>query len=180
MRLARSSAAAPDDTVLRFLGLDLSRGEALLWFAIFWAVLHHLDHVLRADHSGWPFNPNVSPFTFSFLAYVLLLTAFMTARWPWFRVALTAIVFVFIQVAHIFLEPPADQYNTWTQGSSLSTPGAIPGSNLVGIESPILGYLSVVLSVLMSLSLLAALVEFTREALRARRSRGAVAGGQGT
>ena len=27
-------------------------------------VIHLLDHVLRADHSGWPFLDEVTPFTF--------------------------------------------------------------------------------------------------------------------
>lgn len=35
--------------------------------------LHHLDHVVRGNHSGWPFQEAVTPFTFSLLIYALLL-----------------------------------------------------------------------------------------------------------
>jgi hypothetical protein len=37
------------------------------------AVLHHVDHVVRGNHSGWPFQEAVTPFTFSVLIYALLL-----------------------------------------------------------------------------------------------------------
>jgi hypothetical protein len=34
---------------------------------------HHIDHVVRGNHSGWPFEEAVTPFTFSLLIYALLL-----------------------------------------------------------------------------------------------------------
>jgi hypothetical protein len=34
---------------------------------------HHVDHVVRGNHSGWPFEEELTPFTFSLLIYVLLL-----------------------------------------------------------------------------------------------------------
>jgi hypothetical protein len=37
------------------------------------AVLHHVDHVLRFDHSGWPFKAEVTPFTFSLLVNRVIL-----------------------------------------------------------------------------------------------------------
>ena len=36
-------------------------------------IFHHLDHVVRGNHSGWPFQEAVTPFTFSLLIYALLL-----------------------------------------------------------------------------------------------------------
>jgi uncharacterized membrane protein YhaH (DUF805 family) len=36
-------------------------------------VMHHVDHVIRGNHSGWPFDGAVTPFTFSLLIYALLL-----------------------------------------------------------------------------------------------------------
>jgi len=36
-------------------------------------VLHHIDHVVRGNHSGWPFREEVTPFTFSLLVYALLM-----------------------------------------------------------------------------------------------------------
>jgi hypothetical protein len=64
-------------------------------------VLHHVDHVVRGNHSGWPFEEAVTPFTFSLLIYALLLPGiFMNLRglvaagW-WLFVALVGVVLVF-------------------------------------------------------------------------------------
>jgi hypothetical protein len=44
-------------------------------------LLHHVDHVVRGNHSGWPFVEEVTPFTFSLLVYALLLPGiFMNLR----------------------------------------------------------------------------------------------------
>lgn len=45
------------------------------------AFVHHLDHVVRGNHSGWPFEPAVTPFTFSLLIYALLMPGlYLTAK----------------------------------------------------------------------------------------------------
>ena len=36
-------------------------------------LFHHVDHVVRGNHSGWPFQEEVSQFTFSLLIYALLI-----------------------------------------------------------------------------------------------------------
>jgi hypothetical protein len=42
---------------------------------------HHVDHVVRGNHSGWPFEQEVTPFTFSLLIYALLLPGlYLTAK----------------------------------------------------------------------------------------------------
>ena len=43
-------------------------------------VLHHVDHVIRGNHSGWPFQEEVTPFTFSLLIYALILPG-LYATW---------------------------------------------------------------------------------------------------
>ena len=43
--------------------MKLSRGNKWLLLATTVALVHHIDHVLRVDHSGWPFLPEVTPFT---------------------------------------------------------------------------------------------------------------------
>ena len=49
--------------------------------ATVFSVLHHVDHVARGNHSGWPFQAEVTPFTFSLLIYALILPAiYLTAR----------------------------------------------------------------------------------------------------
>ena len=46
---------------------------ALGFFVTVFGILHHVDHVVRGNHSGWPFQEEVTPFTFSLLVYALLL-----------------------------------------------------------------------------------------------------------
>ena len=44
-------------------------------------IFHHVDHVVRGNHSGWPFHEAVTPFTFSLLIYALLLPGlYLTAK----------------------------------------------------------------------------------------------------
>ncbi len=64
-------------------------------------VLHHVDHVIRGNHSGWPFQETVTPFTFSLLIYALLLPGlYLTIRGRliaryWLFVALVGLALVF-------------------------------------------------------------------------------------
>lgn len=128
------------------------------------AFLHHLDHVLRADNSGWPFTSDVTPFTVSLLVYPIFVLDFLLLRErPWVRVGLVAVLFAALQVTHAIVEPPADQYGTWASGTS-SVAHAVGRPNLLDIASPVLGALSVAVSSLLSLAVLAALVLLAREA----------------
>jgi hypothetical protein len=128
------------------------------------AFLHHIDHVLRADNSGWPFTPDVTPFTISLLVYpIFALDFLLLRRRPWVRVGLVAVLFVALQVTHAIVEPPADQYGTWANGTS-AVPHALGQPNLLDIASPVLGALSVAVSGLLSVAVLAALVLLAREA----------------
>ncbi len=69
------------------MGLQTARDSSrrpLLMFAssaTVFSVLHHVDHVVRGSHSGWPFGAEVTPFTYSLLIYALILPAiYLTAR----------------------------------------------------------------------------------------------------
>ena len=63
-------------------------------------LFHHVDHVVRGNHSGWPFQEEVSPFTFSLLIYALLVPGlYLTLRgrliagyWLFTAVVLFAVV----------------------------------------------------------------------------------------
>jgi hypothetical protein len=139
-------------------------GEWMLLGVVALAFLHHLDHVLRADNSGWPFTPDVTPFTISLLVYPIFVLDFLLLRdRPWIRVGLVAVLFVALQVTHAIVEPPADQYGTWANGTS-AVPHALGQPNLPNITSPVLGALSVAVSSLLSVTVLAALVLLVREA----------------
>jgi hypothetical protein len=78
-------------------------------------------------------------------------------------VGLVAVLFVALQVTHAIVEPPVDQYGTWANGTS-SIPHAVGQPNLFAVTSPVLGAVSVGVSSLLSLAVLAALVLLTREA----------------
>jgi len=64
-----------------------ARGGYRRWLLIFasaaviFGLMHHTDHVIRGNHSGWPFQAEVTPFTFSLLIYALILPGiYLTAR----------------------------------------------------------------------------------------------------
>jgi hypothetical protein len=139
-------------------------GEWMLLGVVALAFLHHLDHVLRGDNSGWPFTPDVTPFTISLLVYPIFVLDFLLLRQrPWVRVGLVAVLFAALQLTHAVVEPPADQYGTWANGTS-AVPHALGQPNLLHTTSPVLGALSVTISSLLSLAVLAALALLAREA----------------
>jgi hypothetical protein len=142
----------------------LTRGEWMLLAVVALAFAHHVDHVLRADNSGWPFTPDVTPFTISLLVYPIFALDFLLLRSrPWVRVALVAGLFVALQIAHAVYEPPTDQYGTWANGVS-SVTHARGRANLLDIASPALGVLSVAVATLLSVAVLVALVLLIGEA----------------
>jgi len=153
---------------------ELLRSEKLLLIAVTIGLLHHGDHILRYDHSGWPFRPDVNPFTVSLLVYPILLVIALLRSRPWLRVGLLAVVFLAVQTAHVLIETPADQYGTWAHGvsSDLSVLGA---PNLLGVASPALGLAAAGLSLLLSVALLATLAAFVADALHHDRRHGVVA-----
>jgi hypothetical protein len=50
-----------------------ARGRSLIYLATVLSLGHHLDHVLRGNHSGWPLSGDVTPFTYSLAVYPLIL-----------------------------------------------------------------------------------------------------------
>ena len=66
-----------------------ARGGYRRWLLVFasaavvFGLMHHADHVIRGNHSGWPFQAEVTPFTFSLLIYALILPGiYLTVRGP--------------------------------------------------------------------------------------------------
>lgn len=147
-----------------------TRGERALLVVVGLAFLHHVDHVLRADNSGWPFTPDVTPFTVSLVVYPIFLLDFLTLRKrTWIRVGLVAVLFVALLAVHAVFETPADQYGTWANGVS-SVAHAQGRPNLLEIASPALGVISVAISLALSAAVLVALVLLLAEARRTGRS----------
>jgi hypothetical protein len=130
-----------------------SRAERLTLAATVLAVLHHVDHVLRVDHSGWPFRSDVSPFTYSLLVYPVIALILTARAWPRLRIALSALLALFPTLSHIFLETPTDQYVTWA---------ARPEQNWLGVSSPLMGAVAVLVTVLLSVGAASAFIAFVR------------------
>ncbi|HEV3474442.1 MAG TPA: hypothetical protein VG602_03660 [Actinomycetota bacterium] len=144
--------------------MRLSRGEIALLVVLGLAVVHHIDHVLRADHSGWPFTPDVTAFTASLVVYPIFVADFLfLRRRTRVRAGLVGVLLVVLLVAHTVIETPAVQYGTWADGVS-SVPHALGRPNLLGIASPALGIVSAGVSVLLSVSVLVAFLLLLREA----------------
>lgn len=132
----------------------------LLKISLILAVIHSIDHILRIDHSGWPFIKPTSPFTFSLLVFPVFALIFLVSK-PWFRIVGTGCLFLAATLAHIFFEPLRDKFHTWTYKSDL--PGHVNEENLLGINSPILGIISIAIAVLLSLTLLLSFISFIKE-----------------
>ncbi len=119
-------------------------------------ILHHVDHVVRGNHSGWPFQDAVTPFTFSLLIYALLLPGLyltwrgrLVARY-WLFVA--AVLFVVVTLAHFVgaerEAPIRDIYEVY--------------------DSPVWGFLALadLWAIFVSLALLAGVAIHSRRATR--------------
>lgn len=76
---------------------------------------HHVDHVIRGNHVGWPLNSEVTPFTYSLGFYPFIALGFylyLRGRTvPGFWAILTGVGFFFVGLAHFgpfAVEPAAD------------------------------------------------------------------------
>jgi hypothetical protein len=78
-------------------------------------VAHHLDHVVRGNHVGWPLTPEVNPFTYSLAIYPLLAVGLylsLTRRvgagyWVGFFACSTGML-VYFHLSPWAVEPPQD------------------------------------------------------------------------
>lgn len=142
--------------------MKLTIAEKLLAIATGLGMLHHIDHILRVDHSGWPFRPDVTPFTYSLIVYPIILAIFMLRSRPWLRVAGSALIFAFVTFSHSYFETPFDQFQTWAYGSR--SPDYCGSTNLLGLQSSGLGTAAVLLTITLSTIFLAVTIAFLREA----------------
>jgi hypothetical protein len=120
-------------------------------------VLHHADHVLRVNHSGWPFLGEVTPFTYSLAVYPLIALLLWARGWRRFRAGLAGLLFLFPTVSHVTLETPITQYQTWAYR---------PEVNMLGVRSPAMGTAAVTITLLLSAAAFMTFLAFLREALR--------------
>ena len=85
-------------------------------------IMHHVDHVVRGNHSGWPFQEEVTPFTFSLLIYALVLPGlYLTAKgrlmaryWLFTAiVGLTLVVWIHFVPTGVYEAPVEDIYGVY-------------------------------------------------------------------
>lgn len=150
---------------------NLSLGEKLLIGAFVVGNLHFIDHVLRVDHSGWPFTHNVSPLTFVIpIVYILFAIIWFNRSRPWLRVVAACLFLVVTFPTHIvIIEPPQQIFGMWAHNHSapaLLYPGNPDVSNVLDIQSPLLGTISVAIALLLVVLSLAMTIAFIREARR--------------
>lgn len=143
------------------------RSMFLLVVATVLGLVHHTDHVLRVDHSGWPFQADVSPFTYSLLVYPIVFFVFLARSRPLLGAGVLAPAFIALQAAHILVETPADQYGVWTNNAS-SEPYALGTPNLLGLESQVLGIAAAGVSIFLSFLILSTVISLLMDARRSR------------
>ncbi len=149
----QQTRSAPDDTLDSSpgRGTDLEhpyrRSEILMWTAMGLGVTHHVDHVLRDNHSGFPFRPEVNEFTYSLGIYPLLLTGYFLDAGPNYWILTESLAFVGLGLAHTLIEPPSHQHDPWAHGT-----------NRAGVESHATGRGAQTISVLLSVGVGAHLV----------------------
>ena len=131
--------SATDSRVERFFTTISPTRWTLVALAL--ALTHHADHVLRHDHSGWPFTPDVTPFTFSLLVYPMMASILWARHHPRYQAWASALGLGLVLAAHTLIEPPASQFGTWASGlGEQGTP------NLLEVASPFLGIASVAIA----------------------------------
>ena len=76
---------------------------------------HHIDHIIRGNHIGWPITPDVNPFTYSLVIYPLVVVGFTFsltgragARYWTIVMALGTGMLVFFHLSPWAVEPPTD------------------------------------------------------------------------
>ena len=154
---------------------------AATWVTIFGAI-HHIDHIVRGNHIGWPFSRIATPFTFSLLVYPALLAGiYLTRRrraWAgyWLAVAvpiLALVVFVHL-IPHAGYEAPPDLYIPYADPQAYIAQGTAPSRVTFfrdvypRFASPVWGFLAVAIMI----SLVHALIALIVTAIRVRRISG--------
>jgi len=149
-----------------------SLAESLIIAIVPLGILHHADHVVRADHAGWPFRPEVTIFTFTLVIYPLLALAYAMGSRPWVRAGIVSTIAFFTLFAHTLIEPPGQIYGTWAH--NLSTDALLYSvdpehqHNLLNDKYPVLGIGATVLSIVLTALLIGTSIITIRDALRSK------------
>ncbi len=93
---------------------------ALIYLAMFMSLGHHIDHVIRGNHVGWPLTAEVNPFTYSLGIYPLIFLGLYLYRSGkvgegyWTILSGTGAIFLAaIHFGPTAVEPPSDIINLY-------------------------------------------------------------------
>lgn len=123
------------------------------------AVIHHADHVIRGElvlsygleadwnHSGWPFQPPITPFTASLLVYLVLVPGIVfTVRgrlWAGYWLAGSLVLGAVIVLVHFApgpqTETPAVIFASYEQSSGSALAGVLA---LIDVFAVVVGLLA--------------------------------------
>jgi hypothetical protein len=92
----------------------------LIFLAMFMSLGHHIDHMIRGNHVGWPLTAEVNAFTYSLGIYPLILLGLYlyasgrVGRGYWAILSGSGAVFVvWVHFGPAAVEPPADIINLY-------------------------------------------------------------------
>jgi hypothetical protein len=92
----------------------------LIYLAAFMSLGHHIDHMIRGNHVGWPLTEHVTPFTYSLGVYPLIILGlylYASGRvGPGYWAILSGSGALFVAWIHFgpaAVEPPADIINLY-------------------------------------------------------------------
>lgn len=87
----------------------------LVYLATLMSLGHHVDHLIRGNHVGWPVTPEVTPFTYSLGVYPVILLGLVLYQsgrvGPGYWALLSGGGALFLAAIHFgpdAIEPPAD------------------------------------------------------------------------
>ncbi len=149
--------------------------------------VHHTDHIVRANHVGWPITSGINPFTFSLFVYPLLFGgAWVASRRPvsaWYWLFVSLAIAMLVTWVHFTSDPRGEQvkdlYLPYAEPSAYcahhSAADPVQGpSALCDPESParpLIGGLAVVNMLILVATLWTLAAASGRELLRGRRRR---------
>ena len=87
----------------------------LIYSAVVLSVGHHVDHIIRGNHVGWPLSSEVNAFTYSLAIYPLIVVGLLLYRsrrvGPGFWLFLSGGGALFLSAIHfgpLAVEPPSE------------------------------------------------------------------------
>jgi hypothetical protein len=87
----------------------------LMAIILLFGIGHHVDHIIRGNHVGWPLTPEINAFTFSLLSYPFIALGLYLgwrdrAGVPYWTVLffVSSLLIGFVHFGPSAIEPPAD------------------------------------------------------------------------